>query len=440
LVDSTGIHLAVDLSFYHTDFVWRQPGGWQGHRYYGPEFYKDIARLAARGVFDLAFFGEAAETPENYGGTHDAAVRWGMRWPKHDMTPMIPLMADSAPGLGFGMTMSTTYHNPFHVARLFASMDWVTGGRMAWNSVTSGYKNEGANWGFDTLLPKDVRYAMAHEHMEVVAKLWDSVEQDAIIYDRVTGEFADPSKVHLIHHKGEHFSVRGPLPVMPSPQGRPVIIQAGQSPAGLDLAGRHAEMQFAINRTVESMREHREGLDAALIRHGRDPRDCGVLWSVRAKVGTQADLEEANRRFVESLPPHAGMIMLSNLLGVDFSKVDGRTPLGEMLEQVREQQGHYGFFLDAVETSGPDTTVEEFGRTYLTDQAATVVGTPAQIVDQLEEMHEATDKNGGFILEGCIAAPDELREFVEFVVPELQRRGLSKTQYAGATLRENLNA
>jgi FMN-dependent oxidoreductase (nitrilotriacetate monooxygenase family) len=437
--ESTTIHLAADLSFYHTDFAWREPGGWQGHQYYGPSFYKDVATLASRGVFDLLFFGEAAETPENYGGTHDAAVRWGMRWPKHDMAPMIPLMADAAPGVGFGLTMSTTYHSPFHVARLFASLDWITGGRMAWNSVTSGYKNEAANWGHDPLLPKKVRYEMAHEHMEVVRKLWDSVEPDAVIMDRQSGEFADPAKVHLINHDGPHFRVRGPLPVLPSAQGHPIIIQAGQSPDGLDLAGRHAEMQFAINRTVDSMREHRHGLDEALIRHGRSPRDCGVLWSVRVQVADEAEAAARDHRFVESLPPNAGMIMLSNLLGVDFSTVPGSTRLGDMLERVADQQGHFGFFQDAVNTSGADMTVEEFGRVYLTDQAARVVGTPAQIVDQLEEMHEATGRNGGFILEGFTAAPDELRDFVEHVVPELQRRGLSKKKYAGETLRENLN-
>ena len=438
MTESRSIHLAADLSFYHTDFVWRSPGGWQGHDYYGPSFYEDIARLAERGVFDLLFFGEAAETPENFGGNHDAAVKWGMRWPKHDMTPMIPLMARVAKGVGFGMTMSTTYHNPFHVARLFASMDWVTGGRMAWNSVTSGYKNEAANWGYDPILPKDVRYDMADEHMEVVSKLWDSVEPDALILDRVTGEFADPAKVHLINHVGEYFKVKGPLPVLPSPQGRPVVIQAGQSGRGLDLAGKHAEMQFAINRTVESMKQHRADLDAALIRHGRTPRDCGVLWSIRAQVCSKEEGAERDRKFVESLPPQAGMIMLSNLLGVDFSTVDGRTPLSEMVERVREQQGHFGFFQDAVETSGPDMTVEQFGRIYLTDQAMTITGTPEHIVDKIEEIHHETGENGGIILEGCIAAPDEMREFVEHVVPELQRRGLSKTAYAGDTLRSNL--
>lgn len=440
MVESRTIHLAADLSFYHTDFVWRRPGGWEGHRYLSPSFYQDVARIAERGVFDMLFFGEAGETPENYGGNHDASVKWGMRWPKHDMSPMIPYMAQATTGVGFGLTMSTTYHSPFHVARLFASMDWVTGGRMAWNSVTSGYKNEAANWGHDPILPKETRYDMAEEHMEVVYKLWDSVEQDALIYDRDSGVFADPDKVHLIKHEGEHFRVRGPLPVLPSPQGHPVVIQAGQSGRGLDLAGKFAEMQFAINRTKESMAQHRTDLDAALVRNGRQDRDCGVLWSIRAQVCTPAEAAERDRKFVESLPPHAGMIQLSNLLGVDFSKVDGRTPLGEMLEQVRAQQGHFGFFQDAVDTSGPDMTVEEFGRVYLTQQAASVVGTPAQIVDQLEELHDATGENGGFILEGCLAAPDELREFVEQIVPELQRRGLSKTEYAGSTLRENLNA
>ncbi|GAA4557007.1 NtaA/DmoA family FMN-dependent monooxygenase [Pseudonocardia xishanensis] len=439
-MNSSSIKLAVDMSFFHTDFLWMDPGGWQGHRYYDPTFYEDAARTAARGVFDLIFFGEAAETPESYGGDHRAAVEYGIRWPKHDMMPMIPVMARAAENVGFGITMSTTYHHPFHVARLFASLDWQTGGRMAWNSVTSAFKNEGANWGFDPLLPKDERYAMAHEHMEVVAKLWASVEADALVYDRASGRFADPDKVTLIHHRGDRFSVRGPLPVLPSPQGHPVVIQAGQTGPGLDLAGRFAQMQFAINRTVDSMRTHRAGLDEALARHGRKPADCGVWWAIRAQVCSPAEAERRDREFMDRLPPFAGRVMLSSVFGVDFSTVDGRTPLGEFVEQVKAQRGHFGIFEDAVRTSDPATSVEEFGRAYFVDQAARVVGTPAQIADQLMEMHEATGENGGFMLEGAIAVPRELVDFVDFVVPELQRRGVMKREYAGSTLRANLEA
>jgi FMN-dependent oxidoreductase (nitrilotriacetate monooxygenase family) len=437
--ESETIHLAVDLSFYHTDFVW-QRAGWRGYpRYMDPAFYEDIARLAQRGVLDLLFFGEAAETPENYGGDHRAAVEWGVRWPKHDMLPMIPLMSRVAPNVGFGVTMSTTYHHPFHVARLFSSMDWVTGGRMAWNSVTSGYKNEAANWGFDPIQSKDLRYRRAAEHMEVVDKLWSSVEPDVAVLDTETGRFADPDKVHLIHHHGEFFDVRGPLPVLPSPQGRPMVVQAGMSAAGMDLAGRFADLQFVIRRDLEGMQQHRRILDEALARHGRSPRELACLFSVRTRIEeTKGDADERDRRWMESVPPNAGLIELSNVLGVDFSTLDGRMPLGEVTEAVRAQQGHFGFFEDAVRAEGPDMTVEEFGRKYILNQAMTITGSVTEIVDELERIHYETGANGGFILEGCGEAPGEMRDFVEHIVPELQRRGLSKKEYAGATLRENM--
>jgi alkanesulfonate monooxygenase SsuD/methylene tetrahydromethanopterin reductase-like flavin-dependent oxidoreductase (luciferase family) len=151
--ESQTIHLAADLSHIHTDYLWRSPGCWVGYPYYGqPDLYEDCARIAARGIMDLLFFGDSANTSENHGGNHHAAVRYGMRWPKHDMMPLVPLMARAAPGVGFGLTMSTTYHHPFHVARLFNSLDHVTGGRIAWNAVTSAYKNEAANWGFDEMM------------------------------------------------------------------------------------------------------------------------------------------------------------------------------------------------------------------------------------------------------------------------------------------------
>ena len=150
------IHLAADLSFFHTDYLWRMPGSWSGYSYYSrPDFYEDVARIAARGIFDLLFFGDSAGTSEEYGGDHHTAVRYGVKWPWHDMMPMIPCMARAAHGVGFGITMSTTYHHPFYIARLFNALDHVTGGRIAWNAVTSRSKNEAANWGYDKLIEHD---------------------------------------------------------------------------------------------------------------------------------------------------------------------------------------------------------------------------------------------------------------------------------------------
>ena len=283
--DSETIHLAADISFLHTDYLWRMPGSWIGYPYYGTsEFYEDIARIADRGVMDMLFFGDTGGTSEDFGGNHDAVVRYGAKWPRHDMTPMISLMAKAAAGVGFALTLSTTYHHPFHCARLFNALDHVTRGRIAWNAVTSAYKNEAANYGFDEMMEHDERYVRADEFLQVAFKLWDLIEPEALILDRERGIYADPKKVHRIDHRGRYFNVRGPLPALPSPQRRPVVIQAGLSGPGMKLAATYAELQFSTRRTLASMKQHRQALDAALTAVGRKPRDIGILWSIRIQV------------------------------------------------------------------------------------------------------------------------------------------------------------
>jgi len=437
---SETLHLAADLSHIHTDYLWRAPGCWAGYPYYGqPDLYEDCARIASRGIMDLLFFGDSANTSENFGGNHHAAVRYGMRWPKHDMMPLVPLMARAAQGVGIGLTMSTTYHHPFHVARLFNALDHVTNGRIAWNAVTSAYKNEAANWGFDEMMEHDERYVRAQEHMAVACKLWDSVEKDAIVFDKKTGVFADPEKVHLINHRGKYFNVRGPLPVMPSPQGRPVLIQAGQSPAGIDLAATFADMQFVSRNTIPSMKAHRAALDERLAAHGREPRDVGILWSLRIEVGdSEADALEKERRYIAQIPTEAGIIELSHLYGLDFSAFPGDMPICELGDAVKAQNVHWGSFKELLDTNDPTMTIAELGRKNAIGRGLVLRGTPKQIVDRLEEIHFETGANGGIILHKGIEVPGNLRDFVEYVVPELQRRGLSKTRYSGQTLRENL--
>ena len=198
------IHLAADISFIHTDYLWRMPGSWVGYPYYSTsDFYEDIARIAERGVMDMLFFGDNGGTSEDYGGDHRAVVRYGAKWPRHDMTPMIPLLARVTSGVGYALTMSTTYHHPFHVARTFNALDHVTRGRIAWNAVTSAYKGEAANWGFDVMIDHDERYVRAQEHLQVACALWDSVEPDALVFDRDSGVFVDPDKVHRLDFRGQ---------------------------------------------------------------------------------------------------------------------------------------------------------------------------------------------------------------------------------------------
>ena len=435
------MHLAADLSHIHTDYLWRSEACWIGYPYYGqPDMYEDCARIAERGIFDLLFFGDSANTSENHGGSHHAAVEYGMRWPKHDMMPLIPLMSRAAANVGFGLTMSTTYQHPFHVARLFNSLDHITKGRMAWNAVTSAYKNEAANWGYEVMIDHDERYVKAREHMSVACALWDSVEADAIVFNKETGVFADPHKVHLINHHGKYFNVRGPLPVVPSPQKRPVLIQAGQSPAGIDLAATFAEMQFVSRTTVASMAAHRRALDDRLAAHNRSPRECGVLWSVRVQVADSA--EEALRKeahYIGSIPAQAGLIEMSHMYGIDFSAIPNDLPVRELGERIKSQNVHWGSFQEILDTTDPDLSVADLGRKNAIGKTFAVIGSPKEIADQLEEMHEATGRNGGFILAKGFEVPQYLRDFVERVVPELQRRGLSKKRYEGRNLRENLS-
>ncbi len=439
--ESPSIHLAADISFLHTDYLWRMPGSWIGYPYYSSsEFYEDLARLASRGVFDMLFFGDTGGTPEDYGGNHHAAVTNGAKWPRHDMSPMIPLMAKAAPGVGFALTLSTTYHQPFHCARLFNALDHVTKGRIAWNAVTSAYKNEAANYGFDEMMEHDERYVRADEFLKVACELWDSVEPDAVVLDRENGIFCDPAKVHRIDHRGKYFKVRGPLPALPSPQRRPVIIQAGLSGPGLKLCADFADLQFSTRRTLPSMQSHRSALDAALARAGRKPRDIGVLWSIRIEVAdSDAQYAERERRYLESIPPDAGLIEMSAQFNVDFSKARPGMRIADFVDEVASQKGNLGSFEELVKTVDPKQSLQEFSRRFLLDRVLAATGTPAQIVDKLEELHHGTGANGGFILARGFSAMDNLKNFVDFVVPELQRRGLSKKQYAGPTLRENLN-
>lgn len=435
------IHLAADLSFLHTDFLWRMPGSWVGHPYYSSsEFYEDIAKTAEQGRFDLLFFGDTGGTSEDFGGNHDAVVSHGVKWPRHDMTPMIPILARLTKGVGYALTMSTTYHHPFHCARTFNALDHVTKGRIAWNAVTSAYKWEAMNWGFDVMMDHDERYRRAEEFLQVACELWDSVEPGAVIMDRETGEFLDPKKVHRLDFKGDYFEVRGPLPALPSPQQRPVIIQAGSSGPGMDLAAKYADLQFSTRRTVASMKQHRAAIDEKLVKFGRTPRDLGILWSVRVQVAeSQSEARAKEQQFLDSIPPEGGLIEMSQWFGVDFSTAAPGMTLTDFADQVREQKGNLGTFDELLKTTDPKMTVREFGRDYMSQRVLVAEGTPKEIVDRLEMIHNETGANGGFILARGFHASDNIREFVEHVVPELQRRGLSKTEYSGSTLRENFN-
>ena len=230
------------------------------------------------------------------------------------------------------------------------------------------------------------------------------------------------------------------MPALPSPQQKPLIIQAGQSGPGMDLAARFADLQFSTRRTIDSMKEHRTEIDKRLLKFSRKPRDLGILWSVRVQVAeSQSETRAKEKAFLDAIPPEGGLIEMSQWFGVDFSLADPEMTLADFIDQVCETNGNLGTFEEILRTTSPNTTVKELGRDYLTKRIMAVEGTPKAIVDKLERVHFETGANGGFILGRGYHAMNNIRDFVDLVVPELQRRGLSKKEYSSGTLKDNFN-
>ncbi len=440
MAQSELIHFVADLSLIHTMAKWRVKGAWSGYKPYGsPDIYIDLARILEQGKFDGAFFADVAGTPL-FEGKPDATVEWGVGWPRHDPLPLAIAMAMATKHLGFVTTMSMTYHHPFNVARLYSSIDHVTGGRIAYNAVVSGFPQEAQNFGYDTTPDHEWRYQRAEEFLEVINKLFGSVDPDAMLWDRETGRVADPTKVRRIDHEGEHFKVMGPLPCAPCPQGRPVQVQAGASASGMKLAGRYADFQFAIPWNLEKAKAHRQKLDEAAIAAGRTPRDLGVLWAYGFDVVSGPEEAAYNRqRLLDAIPPQMAMIFVSQWWGVDGFRLDPARSVHETVAEIKERNlgPNWSYIDDAVATTTPTSTMGEYVSAWMTDMPC-FIGTPEQIADEMEAFHFETGANGGFMLSPRSRVPGDYQRFVQEVVPILQDRGLMKREYAGPTMRDNL--
>ena len=273
------IHLAFDISYTHLDGRWRMPGSWTGRTYPNLDIYEEIARISERGCIDMLFFGDGTGIPDTWMSSRDEAARWGIGWPRHDMSPVITAMSRVTKHIGFGLTYASTFMHPFYVARLFNSLDHVTNGRIAFNVIASSRGADAANYGFDELMEHGLRYERMEEFIDVCRALWNSVEPDAFTWDRESGVVADPAKICAINHVGKFFKVRGPLNCMPSPQIQPVLIQAGSSPRGIKASAYISDHIFARWPPKAEKAKHREMLDKELVAAGRYPSKVGVLWA-----------------------------------------------------------------------------------------------------------------------------------------------------------------
>ena len=440
------MHLAIDVSWTQVETTWREPGARVGPHYPDIGLFEDIARVAERGLFDLIFFGDSTGIPNTWKGSIEDAVRYGVAWPRMDMSPWIAAMSRVTSHVGFGLTYASTFMHPFYVARLLNSLDHITNGRIAFNVITSQRKADAENYGFDELMEHGQRYDRMDEFMDVCRALWASIEPDAFEWNRETGLVANPAKVRAINHVGRFFKVRGPLSVPPSPQGYPVLIQAGGSPRGTRTAARFVDHIFGGRKPIPLMAQQRKDVDAALRAEGRDPEKVGIIWATQITVGeTEREAKAMKERLLDRVPREAVGVWLSHNTGFDMSTLPPRFSLRELNERiVAANASPVGFVGMLAKTHGDDgeITLEEFFRHGLeaaTSYGTTMPGTAAQIADYLEETFEATGSRGGFMIRHSQAEQiDVLHNVVDLLVPELQRRGRFRTAYTGRTLRENL--
>ena len=402
-----------------------------------PEYYQHVARVLEAGKFDLGFFDDRLAMPDMYFGDHAHTVQHGIRCVKMDPVVTMMTMAMVTQRLGLGATYSTTYYEPFHVARVFATVDLMTHGRAGWNVVTSVNDNEARNMGRDEVVAHDLRYDRADEFMEIVLGHWDTWEDDAIIADKAAGVFARPDKVHRLDHDGPYFKSRGPFTVPRSPQGHPVVIQAGQSDRGRRFAARWGELIFVHYRSIESGQASYAELKAAAAAHGRDPDGMKITTLMYPIVAeTRAEAEDKKTAY-DRLPNETDSLsLLSEALNFDFASKGMDEPFSDdEIAGIAGMQGMRDLVLRASGKRNP--TVRDFmkytGRGRLENAW---VGSPRDLADRLEAWFTGRACDG-FVV-GPTYMPGTFEEFVRLVIPELQRRGLFRQEYSGSTLRQHL--
>jgi len=439
------MHLAFDLSYIHMEGRWRMPGAWRGGRYPDVAMFEEIARIAERGFLDMLFSGDGTGVPSTWQKSRDAAIRWGVSWPRQDLSPMAVAMSRVTRHLGFGVTYSTTFTHPYFLARHFNSLDHVTGGRIAFNVITSTRRSDYANYGYDDLVDHGERYDRMEEFIDVCRTLWASVDPDAMLWDEETGCVGSPDKVHDVEHRGRFFKVSGPLNTPPSPQTRPVLLQAGSSPRGIRACAYVADMAFGPDMPLSLQIAQRKALDEAVAALGRDPGSMGIVWQQPCVVAeTEREAMARRELLLDAIPAEGVGVYLSHNSGYDFSTLPGRFKLGDLHQEIIASQASPGGFVrEMVTRLGADTEItrEEFfdyGRAFATSYTRTIAGTAAQVADILEEKFEATGSRGGFMLGHVVSIPHDLEAIADLLVPELQRRDRFRREYRGTTLRENL--
>jgi FMN-dependent oxidoreductase (nitrilotriacetate monooxygenase family) len=415
---------------------WRHPESREDS--WSPDFYATIGRVLEEGKFHVGFFDDRLAMPDRYGNDHRHTVQHGIRCVKMDPVTVLMVMGMATKRLGLGSTRSTTYYEPFDVARTFATIDLMTNGRAAWNVVTSMNDGEALNMGRDLHMEHDRRYDRAEEFMHVVMGHWNSWDDDAIVQDKKTGLFADPDKVRRIDHVGKYFRSRGPFTVPRSKQGHPVIIQAGQSGPGKRFAARWGELLFVGSPvTLDAGRKNYREIKDSVAAQGRDPQHCIIAPSAYVIAAESKMAAEDKAALIETLATDEDALsLLSEAMNFDFATKELDEPFTD--EELASISGTQSMRDRVVQLSGLKNPTPKdfitFSRRARPNKP--FVGGPKEVADGLEEWF-STGVCDGFVV-AATHVPGSYVDFVKYVIPELQRRGLYHKDYEGETLRENL--
>lgn len=409
----------------HHRAAWRHPAS-QVERLGDPRYYEELAQLAEKGKLDAIFFADGQSTDN---------VSDGPRWFLEPLTLMSAL-ARATHRIGLISTVSSTFYTPFVAARMLCSLDHVSQGRMGWNVVTSMFDAEARNHGYKTMPDHNWRYARAEEFVDTALKLFDSWTDDALSLDR-QGAYAQVEKVRPISHEGEHFLVDGPLTLPRSPQGQPVLFQAGASEHGRDLAARKAEAIYAVAYDLPSAQAYYRDMKRRVQATGRGV-PLPIMPGLVTYVGSTMDeARRKQRELDELLPTQTSLRQLGSFIGQDCMgwELDAPVPPLPPLESFKGPKGRYATVLRIIQTEQP-TVRELLGRLAAGGGHCTMVGTPESIADQIEHWWRNEGADGFNLMPPSL--PDGVSDFVEQVIPVLQKRGLFRQEYTHSTLRGHL--
>jgi FMN-dependent oxidoreductase (nitrilotriacetate monooxygenase family) len=427
-------HLGWFMNF--TPDEWNDPFAAGGNPWNG-EFYIDMALALERACFDYIMVEDTLMVSDAYGGSMEIYLKHAMMAPKHDPSPLAAIMAQATSKLGVVATMSTSFYPPFMLARLAATLDHIAEGRFGWNIVTSGEDGAAQNFGMDKLTAHDLRYDIADEYVEVCRQLWDSWEAGAVVLDRDANTYADASKVHTIDFEGKYFKVRGPLNTVRPPQGRPAFVQAGGSPRGREFASRTADSIIAAANGIEGMKAYRDDVRARAERNGRKPDDIKVLFLVSPVFGETDEEARAKQARMNTSEYFIAQTLagISSVTDIDFSTFDLDEPLPEGLTTNGEQGS-----LDKFAQWGTGKTLRQL----VVDaggvaDSVELVGTPETVAEKMGETMAEVGGDGFLICSpGMRNSRRYITEITDGLIPALQRRGLTRTEYAFEHLRDTL--